>query len=409
MHTIAIIGGGASGMAAALAVRERLDNHVLLLERQARVGRKLLATGNGRCNLSNQNTAPAHYHGKDAAFSAPAFERFGVADTLAWFSDLGLVTRTEDTGRIYPLSDTASSVVDVLRLAAEARGVRTLCGFTVSAAQRAGGRFVVTSDQGETVECDRLIVACGGMAGARLGGTKDGYALLASFGHQRTALRPSLVQLKTDSSWTKSMKGVRTQAVVTLECGGTALAQTGGEVQFAEYGLTGPAVFDLSRAAADAGPDASVILRLLPELSPPEIRSYMAAKRDRFPHYKAENLLTGCLHNSISRTLLRRAGIAFDACLWSLSDADMDSLTALITRFDLPFLGTMGFESAQVTAGGIETAGFDPATMESRLVPGLYACGEVLDIDGDCGGYNLQWAWSSGRLAGLAASGQLGG
>lgn len=409
MHTIAIIGGGASGMAAALAARESLDNTVLLLERQARVGRKLLATGNGRCNLSNRNAAPEHYHGEDAAFSAPAFARFGVTDTLNWFSDLGLVTRTEDTGRIYPLSDAASSVVDVLRLAAEARGVRTLCGFTVSAAQKAGGRFLVTSDQGETVECDRLIVACGGMAGSKLGGTKDGYALLSSFGHKRTALRPSLVQLKTDSTWTKSMKGVRTQAVITLECGGIVLAQTEGEVQFAEYGITGPAVFDLSRAAADAGPNSSVILRLLPELPVTDIRSYMAAKRDRFSHYKAENLLTGCLHNSIARTLLRRAGIAFDAFLWSISDADIEKLTALLTRFDLPLLGAMGFDAAQVTAGGMETGGFDPATMESRLVPGLYACGEVLDIDGDCGGYNLQWAWSSGRLAGLAASGQLGG
>lgn len=409
MHSIAIIGGGASGMAAALAARESPDNPVLLLERQARVGRKLLATGNGRCNLSNRKAAPEHYHGGDAAFSAPALERFGPADTLTWFSGLGLVTRTEDTGRIYPLSDAASSVVDVLRLAAEARGVRTLCGFPVSAARKAGGRFVVTSDRGETVECGRLIVACGGMAGSRLGGTKDGYAILSSFGHKRTALRPALVQLKTDSTWTRSMKGVRTQAVAALECGGGVLAQTEGEVQFAEYGLTGPAVFDLSRAAADAGPDCSVVLRLLPELSVPDIRSYMAAKRDRFPHYKAENLLTGCLHNSIARTLLRRAGIAFDAFLRSISDADIDKLTALMTRFELPLLGTMGFDAAQVTAGGMETGGFDPATMESRLVPGLYACGEVLDIDGDCGGYNLQWAWSSGRLAGLAASGQLRG
>ncbi len=408
MHTIAILGGGASGMAAALAARESLDNTVLLLERQARVGRKLLSTGNGRCNLSNRNAAPEHYHGGDTAFLTPALARFGTADTLAWFSDLGLVTRTEDAGRIYPLSDAASSVVDVLRLAMDARGVRTRCGFTVSAAQKNGGGFTVASDQGETVECDRLIVACGGMAGSRLGGTKDGYTLLSSFGHKRTALRPALVQLKTDSTWTKSMKGVRTQAVVTLESAGV-LAQAEGEVQFAEYGVTGPAVFDLSRAAADAGPHASVFLRLLPALSVSGIRAYMAAKRERFPNGKAENLLTGCLHNAIARALLRRAGIAFDAFLWSVSDADIDRLTTLITRFELPLLGTMGFDAAQVTAGGMETAGFDPDTMESRLVPGLYACGEVLDIDGDCGGYNLQWAWSSGRLAGLAASGQLGG
>ena len=253
MNTIVILGGGASGMAAALSARENLDTRVVLLERQSRVGRKLLATGNGRCNLSNRCISPAHYHGEDSAFAVPALERFGTEDTLAWFGALGLVTRTEDSGRIYPLSDAAGSVVDTLRLAMNARGVETVCGFTAKSAEKRGGRFTVTSDSGNTVEGDKLIVACGGMAGAKLGGVRDGYDLLASFGHRRTALRPSLVQLKTDSTWTKAMKGIRAQAVVMLERGGDVLASTTGEVQFAEYGITGPAVFDLSRAAASGG------------------------------------------------------------------------------------------------------------------------------------------------------------
>lgn len=405
MHnTIAILGGGASGLAAALSAGEHLGSTILLLERQSRVGRKLLATGNGRCNLSNRHAAPVHYHGREPDFAVPALDRFGVQDTLNWFSALGLVAHEEETGRIYPLSDSASSVVDVLRLAAEARGVQTVCGFTVSSAQKLGNRFRILSDQGDAVECDRLIVACGGMAGSKLGGTKDGYAILSSFGHRRTALHPALVQLRTENTWTKSMKGVRTQAVIRLERDGCALAQTQGEVQFAEYGITGPAVFDLSRSAAEAGEGCVVSLQLLPTLTESEILSYMTAKQETFPNLRAENLLTGCLHASVARTLLRRAGIAFDRFLWSLCDDDMNRLAALIRRFDLPLLGVMGFDAAQVTAGGMETAGFDPTTMESKLVSGLYACGEVLDIDGDCGGYNLQWAWSSGRLAGLSAS-----
>ena len=404
MHTIVILGGGASGMAAALAARENLDTRVLLLERQSRVGRKLLATGNGRCNLSNRGVSPAHYHGADASFTAPALERFGTEETLAWFASLGLVTRTEDTGRIYPLSDAAGSVVDTLRLAMDARGVETVCGFTAARAEKRGERFLVTSDGGETVESDRLIVACGGMAGAKLGGVKDGYDLLASFGHRRTALLPSLVQLRTDSTWTKSLKGVRAQAVVTLERGGAVLVGAVGEVQFAEYGVTGPAVFDLSRAAASAGAGCSIVLRLLPELDEVYIMNYLTQKQNDFPNYKAENLLTGCLHNAIARTVLRRAGIALDAFLWSLTEEDLARIASLICRFELPLQGPMGFAAAQITAGGVETAGFDPLTMESRLVPGLYACGEVLDIDGDCGGFNLQWAWSSGRLAGLSAA-----
>ena len=404
MNTIAIIGGGASGMAAALAARETLDSRVILLERQNRVGRKLLATGNGRCNLSNENAALENYHGADPDFTVPAMERFSVEETLAWFRALGLVTRREDSGRIYPLSDAAGSVVDTLRLAMTARGVETVCGFTAAEVKVEDGQFIISSSLGEELVCDRLIIACGGMAGGRLGGTKSGYDLLRSLGHRLTDLRPSLVQIKTENTWTRAMKGVRTQAKLTLERDGFILAETAGEVQFTDYGVTGPAVFDLSRTVSFAGERTSLFLRLLPELESVDIMNYMTNKCSLFPDYKCENLLSGCLHNSIARTAMRRAEIPLEARLWALSETAFEQIAAVLTRFALPVSGTLGFDDAQVTAGGIETAGFDPETMESRLVPGLYACGEVLDIDGDCGGFNLQWAWSSGRLAGLAAA-----
>ena len=401
-NTVAILGGGASGMAAALAAREFLDTNVILLERQSRVGRKLLATGNGRCNLTNTFAEESHYHGKNRGFILPALTRFDVSDTLAWFRAMGLLTREEPGGRVYPLSNTAGSVLDVLRLAMDARGVETVTGFPAAAVRRTDTGFAVTSDRGETVTCGRLIVACGGMAGAKLGGVKDGYELLASLGHRRTALYPSLVQLKTDNTWTRAMKGVRTQAKLTLERG-SVLAEAMGEVQFTEYGVTGPAVYDVSRAASTSGEGSTLVLRLMPELDEVDIISYLVDKQSSFPNSKAENILSGCLHNSIARTVLRREGVALDAFLWSLTEAQLAGVAARITRFELPVLGTLGFAEAQVTAGGMDTSEFKPETMESRLVPGLYACGEVLDIDGDCGGFNLQWAWSSGRLAGLSA------
>ena len=405
MNTIAIIGGGASGMAAALAARESLDNRVILLERQNRLGRKLLATGNGRCNLTNRYAGPARYHGADPDFVIPALTRFGPEETLAWFRGLGLVTRTEEpSGRVYPLSDAAASVLDTLRLAAEARGAEIRCGFTAAGVRREKAGFRITSDRGEELSCDRLIIACGGMAGERLGGVKDGYELLRSLGHRRTALYPSLVQIRTENTWTRAMKGVRTQASLTLERNGAVLASSSGEVQFTDYGISGPAVFDLSRYASAAGTGCVLVLRLLPELSEVDIISYIENKTNSFSSYKAENLLSGCLHNSISRVILRRAGIALDAPLWSLDGQAPALLASLICRFELPVTGVNGFQDAQVTAGGMETAAFDPGTMESRLVPGLFACGEVLDIDGDCGGFNLQWAWSSGRTAGLSAA-----
>ncbi len=404
MNTIAILGGGASGMAAALAARESLDNRVLLLERQNRVGRKLLATGNGRCNLTNENADLTRYHGENVSFMLPAMERFPVGETLAWFRTLGLITRTEPSGRVYPLSDNASSVVDALRLALEARGAEVLCGWEAAEACRDGDGFLITPTQGDPIRCDKLIVACGGMAGSKLGGTRAGYALLSALGHGRTALRPSLVQLKTENTWTRSMKGVRTQAVLSLERNDRSLAFARGEVQFTDYGVTGPAVYDLSRAASFAGEGCTLCLRLLPEMEKAELMDYLLQKQADFPNYKAENLLSGALHNSIARTILRRAEVPADARLWSLTEKTLRLLRDFILRFELPLLGTLSFEDAQVTAGGMVTEQFNPETMESLLVPGLYACGEVLDIDGDCGGFNLQWAWSSGRLAGLAAA-----
>ena len=406
MNTIAIVGGGASGMAAALAAREVADSRVLLLERQNRVGRKLLSTGNGRCNLTNEYADLSRYHGENVPFMAPALEQFSVQATLDWFQSLGLITRTEpDSGRVYPLSDSAASVVDALRLALDARGVELLCGCTVAEARREGGGFLLTSSLGEVISCDKLIIACGGLAGTKLGGSGAGYDLLSALGHGRTALRPSLVQLKTDNTYTRSMKGIRTQAKLTLEQKGRVLDFAQGEIQFADYGITGPAVYDLSRTAAFAGESCTLCLRLLPELDRAQLRDYLARKRQDFPNYKAENLLSGALHNAIARVILRRAEIPANTRLWSLADKNLAQIAELILRFELPLLGTLTFDEAQVTAGGMETGQFDPQTMESLLVPGLYACGEVLDIDGDCGGFNLQWAWSSGRLAGLSAAG----
>ncbi len=404
---IAVIGGGASGLAAALSVRESLENRVTVFERQNRVGRKLLATGNGRCNLTNRGASLEHYHGADPSFPGPALRRFGPEDTLRWFLSLGLVTRTEPSGRVYPISDAAASVVDTLRLALDARGGETRCAEPVAKAEKRGGKFIVTGPLGQTYTFDKLIVACGGMAGARVGGVRSGYDLLAGFGHTVTDLVPSLVQLKTDNAWTRPMKGVRTQAKLTLERDGAVLAGASGEVQFTDYGVTGPGVYDLSRAASVAGAGYNLCLRLLPDLDRVDIIDYMKAKRDDFPDYKAESLFAGALHNSIARTVLRRVQIPQEARLWALSDAALDLVADTLCRYELPLTGTLGFDDAQVTAGGVDTAGFDPETLESRLVPGLYACGEVLDVDGDCGGYNLQWAWSSGRLAGLAAGGLL--
>ena len=395
---ILIIGGGASGMMAALTALEVPENHVILAERQARVGRKLLSTGNGRCNLTNRNAAPAHYHGQTPDFCRYALERFGVSDTLEFFESLGLATVTEPDGKVYPRSNMANSVLDVLRFAMAQYGERleSVMGDPVTELKRNKTGFAVTLESGRVVHAHRVILAAGGCAGSKVGGVTDGYRLAQGLGHHRTALYPALVQLKTDPTYPRSLKGVKTDAAITLRQGKTVLAENSGEILFTEYGVSGPAIFEISRHAA--GEKLTVELDLWAEKEESEVLDWLHGRRLRVPD--CGSALVGVLHNRLAQVAVKAAGLAPSEPMTQLTDAQLRTLAHACKHFTLPVTGTCGFDQAQVTAGGLTTAEFDPRTMGSRLVPGLYACGEVLDIDGDCGGYNLQWAWSSGHLAG---------
>ena len=399
---IGIIGGGASGMAAALAASENENVQVVLLERQARVGRKLQATGNGRCNLTNLHAAEGGYHGDDAAFSDYAIGQFGPEKTLAWFRRLGLFTVAEDSGRVYPYSDQANSVVDVLRFALERPNITVKLGFEVEKVKKTANGFRVESKE-ETLACDKLIVACGGLAGTKLGGTMSGYKLLRSLGHKCTKLRPTLVQLKSGWNGVTALKGVRANCHAAIVHNGETVSESTGEIQFTEYGLSGPVIFEVSRDACQGGGEWGCRLDFLPEISEEVLCKEL--HRRKTTDLPASELLTGILHNRLGRVLTQAAGINANRQIAALSDYELTQLAGLTKAFDVSLTEPMGMDNAQVTAGGIVTKEFDEKTMESRMVPGLYACGEVLDIDGDCGGYNLQWAWSSGRLAGLHAGG----
>lgn len=398
---IGIIGGGASGMAAAIAASENRDVNIVLFERQARVGRKLLATGNGRCNLSNTHCAPDFgYHGEQAGFVESALNHYGTEETLAWFKSLGLYTVTEDSGRIYPYSDQANSVVDVLRFALERPNIRLCTGYEVQKIRQENGGFRVECEQ-ETVFCDRVIIACGGLAGTKLGGSMSGYKLLRSFGHRVTKLRPSLVQLK--SSWiaVTALKGVRANCFAEIIFNETVISGKYGQLQFTEYGLSGPVIFELSRDVCQTKGSWVCKLDFMPEISDKLLFAELKTRCSM--NIPAQEILTGILHNRLGRVLVQNAGVDGRAGAADLNDYQLWEIVHSVKSLMVDLTEPLGMDSAQVTAGGVLTAEFDPVTMESKLVPGLYACGEVLDIDGDCGGYNLQWAWSSGRAAGTAA------
>lgn len=398
MRTVIIIGGGASGILAALTAAEDPNNRVLLLERQQRIGRKLLATGNGRCNLTNTGPLPGRYHGENPAFALPALERFGPEAALDFFHGLGLLTVTEEGGRVYPLSNSANSVLDVLRFALDKAGVEQRCSCTVKMIRKEKQGFTVETET-ERLQADKLILACGGAAGAKLGGVMDGYQLAKALGHKRTGLYPALVQLLTEPDYPRALKGVRVQCSLRLKRKAFLLARAAGELQFTETGVSGPAVFDLSRAASTGGEGLSLHISLLPQ-SAEELLDLLKARRERYPELPASELLTGMLHNRLGRMVVKYAGLNGAAPLSSLSREDLEALARACGDFCLPVTGTEGFDNAQVTAGGLRSSDFDPRTLESRLAPGLFACGELLDVDGDCGGFNLQWAWASGRLAG---------
>ena len=404
MMVVAIIGGGASGMAAALAAAENENNQVILLERQARVGRKLQATGNGRCNLSNIHAENRGYHGQNPDFVRNAISAFSPSDTLKWFASLGLFTVTEDSGKVYPYSDQANSVVDVLRLSLVKENITLKLGYEVAKIQKTEKGFRITNGE-EAISCDKLIVACGGLAGSKLGGTMSGYKLLAKLGHRSTKLRPSLVQIK--SAWPElpSLKGVRTNCHIEILHNGEIYAQSIGELQLTEHGISGPVVFEISRDVCAAPGKWTAKLDFLPDVSMERLEAELQRRRET--NLPMEELLTGILHNRLGRVLTKTAGIKGKQMASQISNAELREVLQAVKALELTLTEPLGMDSAQVTAGGVLTDGFDPDTMESKLIPGLYACGEVLDIDGDCGGYNLQWAWSSGRCAGLHAGNEM--
>jgi len=393
---VCVIGGGAAGMLAALTAAEN-GHRVLLLERQSRVGRKLLATGNGRCNLSNYHVSPAHYHG-GAGFCDFALSQFDVGETLQYFASLGLLTVSEASGRIYPMSNMAGSVLDVLRYALERPEIDLQTGQTVTAVRKIPEGFSVKTET-DTFSAQRLILAAGGAAGSKVGGVMDGYRLAKSLGHHRTALYPSLVQLKTDPTYPRALKGVKAQCGISICRGSQVLARNSGEVLFTEYGVSGPAIFDLSRSVSAGGSDLTCLLNFFPDWEEAEVLHWLSQRQAAMAAHEASTLLTGSCHTRLGQMICKSAGFTNQRAA-GLTRDDLRRIARQATHFALPITGTCGFDQAQVTAGGLDTSEFDPRTLQSRLVPGLYACGELLDIDGDCGGYNLQWAWSSGRLAG---------
>ena len=395
---IAIIGGGASGLACAVSVlslskKRGVHTEVDVIEKNERVGKKLLSTGNGRCNLTNlfvdKNCYPYSYH-----FSESSLKRFPPESTLDFFSSLGLYCVSDSEGRVYPMSNQASAVLDALRFSCEEAGVNFLCGTECQSVKKSGGGFLINGG----MVYDKVVFACGAKAGVK---GYQSYEILSSLGHSVTKTAPSLVKLISPDKALRPLKGIRAAAKVLLFDGKTLLKEEAGELQFGDNTVSGIAAMQLSVYAARHFLKSKAPLRLtvdfVPEMGFDKLLNALENTVRLHPGFLAENLLTGFMPKKVGMMLLKRAEIGQDEKLSALDGKKLKSLCAACKKCDFEITGTADFSFAQVTAGGVKTDEFDPKTMQSKKHKGLYCIGEMLDVDGLCGGYNLQWAWSSAR------------
>lgn len=417
---IAIVGGGAAGLAAAISAARLLQKktspaRIVILEQGARVGKKLLSTGNGRCNLTNTSLSGEAYHSFSSSFPL-LFRDFSTEKVLSFFEQLGLLCRIEEGGRVYPYSGQASTVLDTLRQTCALLGIAECCEFPVTGIRFKKQDFLLSSEQ-KCCRCKAVIIACGGRAAAFLGIGKDGYTLLSSFGHSITPVFPSLVPVKSDPKLTRSLKGVRVSCSVTLLRDGTPLKTETGELQFTESGLSGICIFQLSRYAGEfqtlhtAGGKPCRALEcsvdLFPEFSTDSFIRLLCTSKERQPGLSVGQLLCGLLHKRVAQSLLKTLNLSPELPAGQLNLHALKSIANRAKNWLFPVYGTLSWQNAQVTAGGVSLSEFDSLTLESKCIPGLFAAGEVLDVDGDCGGFNLHWAWSSGIRAGESAAERL--
>lgn len=400
---ILILGGGAAGLAAAAAiVQAQADVQILVLEQADRPGKKLLATGNGRCNLYNTGLSPEHFISHAPAALPALIESLLQAEQLDFWRSLGLLTTELEAGRVYPTCLQASAVLDILLDALKEGNVELRCGQTIQRIKSDSNGFLVLTEDGSRLYGKKLILATGGPAAPKLGGSHDGIALARQLGHACTELRPGLVPIRCVNP-SKVLKGVRSQAEVSLYLGEQLIDRRSGEVQFTEYGVSGIVMMDLS-SRMDPGQAYTLALDFMPDWTSRRLTAFLLDKAQKHPTQRAEFLLLGVLKRQLGEVILRASRV--DGKRRLLSTLNEEELRQIATRcksWNLRTEGTLSWDHAQVACGGISLSEIDPKDFQSRLLPGLYPVGELLDIAGDCGGYNLAWAFGSGILAGRAA------
>ena len=402
--TVAIIGGGASGMTAAI-IAARNGAVVTLFEKNDRLGKKIPATGNGKCNLGNMNLSLEAFYTGNRRKLGHFLETFGAQETIAFFDSLGLMVKQKN-GYLYPLSEQAASVLDVLRFEVRRQKVRVVSETAIMKIWKEGKTFLV-SDGRNKYRFDRVILACGGKAAPKTGSDGSGYRLAKQLGHSLTEVVPALVQLRCREPWLKTVAGVRCEAEITVFSDHKQTATERGELQLTDYGISGIPVFQLSRVVNTLllkQSEVKVKLNFLPDVNPEEFsEQWMKNRRKFLADRTVEEFFSGLLHKKIMIVCIKLAGLKPTDPASCVPEDQLRKTAELCCGLTVTVNGHNSFENAQVCAGGVPLDEVDE-NLQSVKVPGLYFAGELLDVDGKCGGYNLHWAWCSGSAAGKAAA-----
>lgn len=397
MFDAVIIGGGAAGLACAITAARR-GKSVALVERNGEFGKKILATGNGRCNLSNLDLGPENYHGASKEFVAPAISEFGEKELAEFFASLGMPLTAWEDGRIFPHSLQAKTVVRALVEGAREAGVQMMPDFYCKGAEETEAGFVVTRFDNQTVEGKSLVLATGGASMKKSGSDGNGYALAERFSHRIRSTFPGIVALTLKGRLHKTLDGVKIPSACTLWIEGRKVREDHGDILFTSYGLSGPPILQQSRHVLQAlqeGKQTRVTVTLLRREWSDTQTLYRFLKGRSGP---VKEVLSFILNDRIPAPLLQSVGLRHDVEMASLKHTEIQRLIQALQGWEFEPAGSRPLEHAQVTCGGVDTQELDPNTMESKIVKDLYCIGEIADVDGDCGGYNLHWAFASGIL-----------
>lgn len=400
---IAVIGGGASGMMAAITARKS-GKEVIILERKDRILKKVLITGNGRCNITNVNANISNYFGKNISSVENILNSFNPQDTMDFFNGLGIICNEENRGKVYPLSGQASSVVDALRFEAERLGIRIETEFYVRKIEKEGFKFKIYSEDRKKIEAGRVIIAAGGQSYPELGSNGSGFELAKELGHSVTRLSPSIVQLKTEKNQVKGLQGIKTDAAVTAYGDNKKICTYDGELLFTDYGISGNVVFNIS-FVMPLYKNVEFEIDFMEKFDYNELYEILKERKKIMSHLTMENYFNGMINKKLGQFLSKVSGIEkLSKPVKDLNDSEIRKLCTVLKKYRVKILDTTGFKNAQITAGGVSLDEVNPETLESKIVKGLYFSGEVLDVYGECGGFNLQWAWASGYIAGKNAA-----